>query len=358
MHIVLVGGGHSHAIALRKFGQSALPGLQLTLISDQPAATYSGMLPGYIAGCYRRRQCQINLVDLAKFAGASLIIDQVIGLDLSQQQVICSQGSPVKFDYLSLNTGIVSAKLGLDHPHSIAVKPLGQFLQAWQRLLADVGSSNSLKLAIAGGGVGGIELALAMERRLGKMFGDRLQVRLADRGTKLLPSHNAQVRSLVEQVLAQRRIRVDLEAEVTSWNPSKSDYLFWATQATAPLWLARSGLATNAQGFVLINNRLQSLSHPQVFATGDIATNPSYPRPKAGVFAVRQGLPLWQNLTGIAKGQPLVDYIPQAQFLSLINTADGQAIASWGKWGWRSPLAWWWKQWLDSSFMAQFEHLA
>jgi selenide, water dikinase len=132
------------------------------------------------------------------------------------------------------------------------------------------------------------------------------------------------------------------------------DRIFWVTQASAPNWLNASGIATNSQGFILVNDCLQSISHPHIFATGDIAAMANHSLPKAGVFAVRQGKPLFHNLHQIIIGNPLKPYHPQKQYLGLIGTGDGSAIASWGPWGWHSPLLWDWKDWIDRRFMAQF----
>jgi selenide,water dikinase len=83
------------------------------------------------------------------------------------------------------------------------------------------------------------------------------------------------------------------------------DRVFWVTNAAAPSWVKQSGLATDDQGFLLVKDTLQSCSHPQVFAAGDVATMANHPRPKAGVFAVRQGPPLFHNLRAAVQGQPL-----------------------------------------------------
>jgi selenide,water dikinase len=113
---------------------------------------------------------------------------------------------------------------------------------------------------------------------------------------------------------------------------------------------------TDEKGFILVNNYLQSLSHPHIFAAGDIATIEHHPRPKAGVFAVRQGQPLFNNLQQIILGKPLKSYIPQKYYLSLIGTGDKKAIASWGYFGWQSSWLWTWKDHIDRKFMTQFKH--
>jgi NADH dehydrogenase FAD-containing subunit len=135
------------------------------------------------------------------------------------------------------------------------------------------------------------------------------------------------------------------------------DYTIWVTTASASSWIKESGLLTDEKGFILVNNYLQSLSHPHIFAVGDIATIPDYPRPKAGVFAVRQGKPLFDNLARILQNRPLKPYFPQKNYLSLIGTGDQKAIASWGGFAWQSPLLWTWKDRIDRAFMRQFEKL-
>ena len=85
--LVLIGGGHSHAIVLRMFGMKPLPGVRLTLITAASDTPYSGMLPGHIAGFYSHDECHIDLRNLAQFAQAQLYIDCVIGLDLDNKKV-------------------------------------------------------------------------------------------------------------------------------------------------------------------------------------------------------------------------------------------------------------------------------
>jgi pyridine nucleotide-disulfide oxidoreductase family protein len=374
--LVLIGGGHSHVIALKLFGKNQNNQLKLILISDTEKTPYSGMLPGHIAGYYSYEQTHIDLVSLAKFAQAELYLDRAINLDLENNQVICESQRRINFDLLSIDIGSTpnSSKIVGATQYATPAKPVPQLLKAWNQLLSTVTKypDNSLTLSIVGGGIGGVELTLNMHSRLQKIITDpkNLQINLFQKGEKLLPNNNSWVQNKLTDILEQKNIHLHLNAKVTAILPNQviyesslshceknelifipSDYTFLVTEASAPQWVKNSGLSTDEKGFILVNNNLQTLSHPHIFATGDIATITNYPRPKAGVFAVRQGKPLWENLNRFIANKPLKNYFPQTNYLSLIGTGNKNAIASWGYVGWESPLLWYWKNYLDHQFM-------
>ena len=372
--LVLIGGGHSHAIALRLWGLNPIPNVDLVLISDVEQTPYSGMLPGHVADFYSYAETHINLRQLAEFAGAELMLDRAISLDLSGQQIICQSGKKVEFDYLSLDIGSTPQIItvpGADQ-YAIPAKPVPEFLEAWYTLKQTAASNPTQPLAIVivGGGAGGVELALNMQACLQKILAQSqkdLQIHLIHRGDRLLSGHNDWVSNKLEKIILKRGIKLNLEEEVVSVEQDcvncksglkiQCDRVFWVTQAGAPTWIEESDLATDKQGFILVQDTLQSVSHPEVFATGDIATMNNYQRPKAGVFAVRQGQPLFHNWQQILTNKPLEKYTPQSKYLALIGTGDLKAIASWDKFGWQSGLFWQLKDYIDRKFMNQFSEL-
>jgi len=374
-HLVLVGGGHSHAIVLKMFGMQPLAGMRLTLITEASDTPYSGMLPGHVAGFYSHEECHIDLQPLCQFAQARLLIDQVIGLDLKNNKVICANQPPVAFDFLSINIGSTPAiSLPEVSQYATPVKPVRKFLTDWEQLLKQEIQTpqKPLCLSIVGGGAGGVELAMSMHTRLQQVGKNLqaavpLQLHLFHRDVELMPHYNRWVRRRVQEILSQRGVQLHLGETVSKVAPYQvkcesglrveCDRIFWVTQASAPPWLQAAGLATDSKGFIWINDTLQSVSHPHIFAAGDVATMVNHPRPKAGVFAVRQGKPLFHNLQQALRGKPLKAYIPQKRYLSLIGTGDRAAIAAWGIFGWESPLFWYWKDYIDRQFMAQFSNL-
>lgn len=367
LQLVLIGGGHAHAIVVEQLRKRPLAGVRVTLISDTTHAPYSGMLPGHVAGFYNFETCHIPLEPLCQKAGVEFYCDRAIGLDLENQRVLCEQRPPVAFDWLSIDVGSTPAKTTVvgAAANAIAAKPVPQFLAAWNQFLEQMPQTRQ-SIGIVGGGAGGVELALNMRGRFHQLgVASQIAIHLFHRSDRLTPQHNRYASQTLEKLLHQNGIQLHLEAEVKAVTPTQvicqsglsveCHPVFWVTQASAPDWIQASGLATDERGFIAINSNLQSLSHPRVFAAGDVATLVDDPRPKAGVFAVRQGKPLGNNLQRALSGQPLQPYSPQKRFLGLIGTGDKRAIASWGPLG-CGPYAglWQWKDFLDRQFMARF----
>jgi selenide,water dikinase len=367
MKIILIGGGHSHAIALKLWGKKPISGVQLTLISDTKKTPYSGMLPGHIAGFYTFKESHIDLVSLAKFAKVEFYLARVIGLNLGTNQVICADGTSLNFDILSIDIGSSPdpSQIKGANQYATPAKPVPKLLKTWNKILATAAnySQKQLNISIVGGGAGGVELALNMHSRLANIFPNKnFNIHIFQRSQQLLPNHNHWVQRKIKEILKAKNIQVYLESNVSEILANQvicesslkvaSDYTFLVTQASAPEWIKNSGLSTDKRGFVLTENTLQSVSHPHIFATGDIATIKNYPRPKAGVFAVRQGKPLWRNLQRMLRDKPLQPYIPQKKYLSLIGTGDKKAIASWSNFGCQSSLLWLWKDYIDRQFIS------
>ena len=373
--LVLVGGGHAHVAVLRRFGMRPVPGLRLTLITRDIHTPYSGMLPGHVAGLYAYDDCHIDLGPLARFAGARLYHAEVEGLDLAGRVVEVRGRPPVVFDLLSINAG--SRPRTIDVPgaaeHALAVKPIDVFLAHWAALTDRVlASEGRFLVVVVGGGAGGVELALSTQYRLRELLaarGDdaqRVRYTLLTRGPDILPTHNPGVRERFRRVLAERGIELRTDhtvVEVTAdavraegREDVPADAVLWVTDAAAPAWAGAAGLAVDENGFIRVDEFLQSISHPGVFAAGDNAALPD-PRPKSGVFAVRQGPVLADNLRHAATGRRLRPYRAQRHFLGLISTGDRYAVASRGNWSAEGAWLWRWKDWIDRRFMAKFNEL-
>ena len=375
--IVLVGGGHSHVGVLKSFGMRPIAGVRLTLICTDMHTPYSGMLPGYVAGHYDYDAVHIDLSRLAVFAGARLYRDEVIGLDRVNRKVLCRNRPPVPFDVLSINIG--STPRLQDVPgaveHAVAVKPITRFNDRWLALLERVQRHpGKTTVAVVGAGAGGVELLLAMQFRLRNVLAalgrnpDELVFHLFTNSACILPTHNPGVRRRFDAVLAERHVRVHRNAAVTQVMPGRlqtasgevveADEIVWVTRAGGAAWLRDTGLALEPDGFIQVADTLQTVTDPAIFAAGDVASMVNHPLEKAGVFAVRQGPPLTENLRRSVQGLRLKPYHPQRSWLALISTGDQNAVASRGWLGFGGAWVWRWKDWIDQRFMRKFQDLA
>ncbi|MBL4712615.1 MAG: selenide, water dikinase SelD, partial [Gammaproteobacteria bacterium] len=375
--LVLIGGGHSHLSVLKYFAMHPVPGLRLTLITRDLHTPYSGMLPGYIAGHYSYDEAHIDLRPLAQFTKARIYHAEVHNIDLANNQIICKDRPPITYDVVSINIGSKPGTLHIPgaEQFTLPVKPIDRFLTQWDDLIEIIThtTEKNFHLAIVGGGAGGVEMALATQFRLHTLLKQKnisttfLKFDLYCDSDDILPTHNDQVRKRFNRFLRLRGINLHTNHRIeevqqnrlisSNGEQYKANAVLWVTNATAPSWLVEAGLDVDANGFISVNDCLQSTSHKNVFAAGDIAAVINHPREKSGVFAVRQGPPLARNLARAVQNQPLKKFTPQKKFLGLISTGNQYAIASRGNWSLEGAWLWKVKDWIDRRFMDNFNQL-
>lgn len=365
--LVLIGGGHSHVAVLKRLGMAPVPGLQVTLITPSVTTAYSGMLPGVIAGHYTQDQAEIDLVPLCRFAGARLFVDEATAIDPGLRTICCGDRPDVHYDALSIDIGI-SPNLGVPGAaeHVIPVKPINGFMAQLPALLARVQSGQVQTIAVVGGGAGGVELVLALGERLKR---EKLTASLAlyTGSEHILDGYDAAVQEQFSRVMAGAHVSVhksfrvaEVRADALVGSEGQRepvDAVFWATDAAPQAWLAETGLSLSERGFLVVRDSLQTLSHDEVFAVGDTADMLNHPRPKAGVFAVRQGPPLAENLLRFVLGKPLKDFVPQSRYLSLISTGPKHAVGTRGGSTFAGRWVWRMKDLIDRRFIEKYNVL-
>ena len=326
------------------------------------------MLPGFLAGHYTAREMVIDLQPLCEFANARFVQTSVEGIDLAKKTVERADGSSHEFDVVSIDTGSTPNRDSIPGAveHAIGIKPIDRFIERWTAFEAEIanGPRQNKSVILVGGGVSGVESILSLQHRVTRLSNVRFTLVAGPDG--IIPSETSRARDRLRGILTKRGIHIH-EDRVTSVQADgvqcesglRLTYvlLIWATQAQPASWLAETGLKTDERGFIEINDRLQSISHPFVFAAGDVASNVTHPRPKSGVFAVRQGPILTENLRHAICGDALGPFIPQEQFLKLISTGDQYAIASKGRLCVSGKWVWKWKRWIDRRFMRRYEAL-
>jgi selenide,water dikinase len=353
--LILLGGGHAHLFVLEAFARQP-PAVEVLLITPDALTPYSGMMPGVIAGHYRHRQACVDLQPLAGRAGCALKLDAAVSLDASNRCIHLASGETIGYDLLSIDTG--STPVVPDVPgaarHGHPVKPISALFERWQA------SGSAPAAAVVGAGAAGVEIVMALRHRRPDM-----SCTLIDRSPRILAGLPDRLATAVMRELTRQQIDVVTGAHLAQIDAERlllqdgrtvtSEFTVWTTGAAAAGWLRESGLALDGRGFITTLPTLQSASHPEVFAAGDVATMIDVPRPKSGVFAVRAGQPLAANLLHAIAGEPLLPWKPQASALMILACGRRHAIASRGNWVIRGDWVWRWKDHIDRSFMRRFD---
>ncbi|RBP51759.1 selenide, water dikinase SelD [Arenicella xantha] len=370
--LVLLGGGHTHVLVIKALAMKPIAEVRVTLISERALTPYSGMLPGYVAGHYALNETNIDLNSLCRKAGVRWIQARSVGVDAEHQRVRLEAQPDVDYDVLSIDVGSTpNLRIPGAKEFAVGVKPIAGFQAKWRGLLTSLEQSSepadqTKHWGVIGAGAGGVELVLAMAHRLRQHA--HLKFHLIYRGEQILSGYPPRLIRHVEQALRSYGIALHPHFSVSAVHADgvtsgageqiQLDASIWCTGAVGASWLASSGLAVTQANFIQVNRNLQSVSHANVFAVGDIAENVDDPRPKAGVFAVRQAPFLAGNLRDYFAQKPLTEAKLQSQFLSLLALGDKLAVGSRnglvlkGRWVWR------WKDSIDQKFMQQFGDLA
>ncbi len=365
-HLVLIGGGHAHVHVLNQFGDRP-PDAEVTLVGRDVLTPYSGMIPGFVAGRYSFEECHIDLARLCARSGARLVHAEAIGIDRTGRRVLLKDQPAIAYDLLSIDVGSAPNVGGIAGAAqwAIPVKPIAELGRRWLEFSQDMKAwLGPLNVMVIGGGAGGVELALAIDHRLREVAkAAEPQVTLATKD-EILAGHAAAARRrlrtvfrrrgirLLEQAGAERIERGSVQLADGQWH--RADAVFVVTEASAAPWFADTGLPLDERGFLAVDATLASTGDERIFAAGDCATVLAHRRPKAGVFAVRQGPPLADNLRRVLGGARPQPFVPQRRHLSILGTGDGRAIATRGDWAIEGRWVWWWKDHIDRKWMRMY----
>jgi selenide,water dikinase len=371
--IVLIGAGHTNMHIVRMWKMAPIPDTRLTLISPFSRATYSGMLPGTLAGLYEPDEMAIDLYRFAAPNGVRVIIEEVVGLDPDRRRVNFANRPPIRFDVASVGIGSVPA--GADRWASCAaflpIKPMATFGDRFKTRLDDLqkskpkkGIEEPLQVVVVGGGAAGVEVTLCLEARLPTQ-GLAAQATLVDSGDTVLRGYLPGTIRRVTDHFARRQIAIRSNVRVANvaddcvklsdGTAIDADIVVWATGATPPALIENISLAKGDDGFLAVRDTLQTIDDKPVFAVGDSATLIDSPVRKSGVYAVREGPFLWENLQRFLSGQTLKPYVPQPGFLSLLADGEGgsfldyKGISTHGRWAWQL------KDHIDRKFMRMYQ---
>lgn len=374
--VVLVGAGHAHVQILKRFGMKPVPGLRITMITREVHTPYSGMLPGLICGYYSFDETHIDTGPLARLAGARLYQSVVTGIDREARVVLCNNRPPVPYDILSIDIGSVPTtnRIPGAAENAISVKPIDGFLGRFDAMLGRTLEAKAARhIAVVGGGAAGVELVLAVRCRLmnemkaaGRDPGG-LAFTLVSATGEILPAFPQKFRERFAEILKECGVHVVAGSPVTQVGrgvlqfetraPLDADEILWTTAAQPPLWLRETGLPLDNDGFIKVSNTLQVEGTGNTFAAGDVITFGPRALPKSGVYSVRSGPVLAENIRRLALGKKLKTFKPQRDAMYLLTTGEKSAVGARGKIVFGGKWVWRWKNRIDRRFMAVFNDI-
>ncbi|AVI61378.1 FAD-dependent oxidoreductase [Halomonas sp. GFAJ-1] len=389
-HLVLIGAGHAHAFVLEAFAQRPDPAIAITVVSDSNLAAYSGSVPTWLAGECTLRETQIDVAALSQRAGAHLITSPAVAIDPTKRRVTLANGEVIQFDVASFNVGstlrlpeqsLPEQKFSKTHdelrPYLLAMRPLSSLHHRWQALrekIDQLPTGTHQRVVSVGGGAAGCETLMSVLAQLRQQRADiTWQGTLVSASPTLLPGAGRLPRWLTKRALHRAGITlrhgvrgqalIAGGVRTSEGELIDADIVLWATGAVGQAWLKDTALPLDQHGFIQVNKTLEVASQPGLFAAGDCAafnpplhTSPLHVSslPKAGVYAVRMGPLLADNLRAACHHEPLAAWQPPKRVLALIGTGDGHAIASRGEIGFSGRWVWEWKKRIDARFIARF----
>jgi len=408
--LVLIGGGHAHLQVIKSLNHVSRPkDLEVILIDMTDHPCYSGMVPGTVAGLYSSSDALVDLKALAEWSKIEFVKDRVVDIDVDSKIVTTKGDRQLSFDAVSIDIGSTSRGL-LDIPgakeNTIPTRPISELVRRIE-VTTDAleknnfnpgkGQRSTLNIVVVGGGAAGVELSMGVLGRWRPIVGEsNISVTVLNSLDRIFPDETPANRKAIMERLDERGIDVINDTMVSRVDENSLllesgervgfTHCLWATGAACHSELVDSlrkyGVAVSTNGWIQVNESFQSLSHPFVFAAGDCCTM-ELPRgdrtpPKAGVYAVRAGPVLIENLTrylnnsreisnscirniannvgemGNVEVSNLKPYVPQKDFLKLIACGDNKAlgfrfgIPIYGKWVFQMKDA------IDQSFLDLF----
>jgi len=363
--LVLAGGGHAHLTVLLNLAHYIQRGHRVTVIMPSSYQYYSGMGPGMLSGIYRPQEVRFNIRKMVQDRGGAFLEDKVAGVIPGSRILVLQSGQEIPYDVASFNTGSevpLQPYLSAPRENIRPVKPVINLLQG-RRTLMQMMKEKELKLVVIGGGAAGVEMTANLWRLVQDQQG-KAGITLIG-GRKVLGKLPERVHDLVLESFSRRRIEVvegfhlkEVKEEEIRLSDGRSvpfDFAFLALGVKPTALFAESGLPAGEDGGLLVNSRLQSVSHPQIFGGGDCISLAGNPLAKVGVYAVRQNPILYHNLLAALEGGELQTFVPQKDYLLIFNMGNGRGILWKKNFVWEGRLAFLLKDYIDRKFMHKFQ---
>ncbi len=370
--LLLIGGGHVHLEVLRRAARRPFDA-DIVLMSSSPRQFYSGRMPAQLRGRITAKGLTIELGPLCRAARARFVEASVTQVEADARGgVAITASGDCSGDVLSLDVG--ASVQGLDTPgvteHAFRTRPAELWSALVARLNVLIGdeSRRVVSCCVVGAGVGGIELALALHARITAAKRVAL-VALLDAAPRPLGAWDQRAADQVMQLLHDRGIAMHTNARVARVEQEQvalgdgrclpAELTVWTTGAAAHGWLRLSPLALDSDGWLRVDSTLRAVDGRAVWGAGDCIALENTPwLPRSGVYAVHAAPVLAHNLrVAVERRGTAKSFHPPRRALALVDTADGRALAHWGRFTAGGRWAWWWKHLLDGRYVRRYQRL-
>jgi len=363
--VVFVGGGHAHLLSLKNAGQFVRAGAEVTLVGPDRFHYYSGMGPGMLSRIYKPEQVRFDVQSMVESRGGKFVKGKVISLDPANRTLALEGGEEIPYDLVSLNIGsyVPMDRIPGAEGEGIPVKPIENLELARESILKKF-RNGIPKVLLIGAGPAGVELAGNIWR-LARSHNAQAEITLASSRDGILPNLDEKVGRVAQRSLSQRGIKILSNFRVGSMGKGLArsqsgldvpyDVAILTIGITPQRIFADSGVETSKDGALLVNDYLQSTSHPDIFGGGDCIAVRGKRLDRVGVYAVREAPILLRNLLAMLKGEDLKAFKPQRRYLLILNLGDGTGLFVRGSWIWKGRLAFTFKNYLDMSFMSKLQ---
>ena len=350
-HLVLVGAGRANLHVLKGLARQGSGDMNVTLVAPQPYYIDPAMLPGYVAGDYALDEVRIALDPLVEASGVTYVAAHVHSLDATGRRIQLTSGDALPYDVLSVDAEPTLEREAVEHAmpgarrNALFVHPYEAFVQLWPQLQA-LAQECALQVAVIGGDLAAVELAMAVAQALNSPHGSRVSLiagdtpLLADQPAGLQRRVLSRLKAMHITVLQDRCVGLDGHAiQLASGATLLCDAPLLALIAGTPAWLTQAGLQADEAGELVVNERLQSESHRQVFVV------PPHAPPETG--------PVLEANLRTAMGGGNFKKAPVGPVrLRTVSCGDGHAIAAWGFLAIEGREVWNWKDRRDRRQLA------
>lgn len=376
--IVILGGGFGGIRTALDLEKHLRNDASITLIDKNGYHTFTPALyevataegvSGDSFGMRLRKTICIPHSDIFKDKKINFIQGEVVKVDLEKKTVYTQGEMELNYDYLVIGLGSEPANFNIPgvSDYAYQFKTIEHGLMIYEKLastFSDIKENlhgQRMRIVVAGGGFTGIEFAAEVAASVRRMAYERgidqrsVQLTIVEANERILPDISNDERRLITDRLTDLGVAVMTGIKVQEVGPDfvrlsngqtlSSDLTAWTAGIKPNRFLKEiSGLALNEKGKVIVDEHLNTVGDPTVFAVGDAVdfidhrTNKS--EPSLAYIAVSHGKVVAENIIRSINKKEFKTHLPFTQVW--VAPVGGKfAVAHIGRLGtFRGMLGW------------------